>query len=73
MSTFFSYSYVQQIYPKQELNASAAGNITGLTFYVDPSVTITDSSDWTVYLGIAQKQLLHPYRLDPFVSTYASI
>ncbi|RTZ49577.1 hypothetical protein EJ377_03770 [Chryseobacterium arthrosphaerae] len=40
VSTFFSYSYVQQIYPKQELNASAAGNITGLTFYVDPSVTL---------------------------------
>ncbi|WP_123843054.1 hypothetical protein [Chryseobacterium arthrosphaerae] len=55
VSTFFSYSYVQQIYPKQELNASAAGNITGLTFYVDPTVTITDSSDWTVYLGHSSK------------------
>ncbi|MDR2238760.1 MAG: hypothetical protein LBE92_21815 [Chryseobacterium sp.] len=55
VSTFFSYSYVQQIYPKQELNASASGNITGLTFYLDPSSKITDSSNWTVYLGHTSK------------------
>lgn len=55
VSSFFSYSYVQQIYPKQELNANAAGTITGLTFYLDPSATITDSSDWTVYLGHTSK------------------
>ncbi|MGG5208375.1 hypothetical protein ACQWU4_05455 [Chryseobacterium sp. MIQD13] len=55
ISSFFSYSYVQQIYPKQELNATAAGNITGLTFYVDPSATINDSSDWTVYIGHTTK------------------
>ncbi|NIF04501.1 hypothetical protein F3J23_03525 [Chryseobacterium sp. Tr-659] len=55
VSSFFSYSYVQQIYPKQEINADAAGNITGLTFYLDPSATITDSSDWTVYLGHTSK------------------
>lgn len=55
ISSFFSYSYVQQIYPRQELNATAAGNITGLTFYVDPSATINDSSNWTVYLGHTAK------------------
>jgi len=55
VSSFFSYSYVQQIYPKQEINANAAGNITGLTFYVDPSVTLNDSSNWTVYLGHTAK------------------
>lgn len=55
VSSFFSYSYVQQIYSKQELNVSAAGNITGLTFYVDPSSFITDSSQWTVYLGHTSK------------------
>lgn len=55
VSSFFSYSYVQQIYPKQEVNASAAGNITGLTFYLDPSATINDSSNWTVYLGHTPK------------------
>jgi hypothetical protein len=55
ISSFFSYSYVQQLYPKQEINTNAAGNITGLTFYVDPSSTITDSSDWTVYLGHTTK------------------
>lgn len=55
VSSFFSYSYVQQIYSKQELNANAAGNITGLTFYLDPSATINDSSNWTVYLGHTSK------------------
>jgi ABC-type phosphate transport system substrate-binding protein len=55
VSSFFSYSYVQQIYPKQEVNASAAGNITGLSFYLDPSATINDSSNWTVYLGHTSK------------------
>lgn len=55
VSSFFSYSYVQQIYHKQEVNSSAAGNITGLTFYLDPSATINDSSNWTVYLGHTPK------------------
>lgn len=55
VSSFFSYSYVQQIYLKQEINANAAGNITGLTFYLDPSASISDSSDWTVYLGHTPK------------------
>jgi len=55
ISSFFSYSYVQQIYPKQEVNANVAGNITGLTFYIDPSSTISDSSNWTVYLGHTTK------------------
>lgn len=55
VSSFFSYSYVQQIYPKKELNASAAGNITGLTFYIDPMSTIVESSNWTVYLGHTSK------------------
>ncbi|MGG1921543.1 hypothetical protein AB1278_07025 [Chryseobacterium sp. NRRL B-14798] len=55
VSSFFSYSYVQQIYRKQELNASTAGSITGLTFYVDSSSTITESSNWTVYLGHTSK------------------
>lgn len=55
VSSFFSYSYVQQIYPKQEINASAAGNITGFTFYIDPSATINDSSNWIIYLGNTSK------------------
>lgn len=55
VSSFFSYSYVQQIYLKQEINTNAAGNITGLIFYLDPSSTINDSSNWTVYLGHTTK------------------
>lgn len=55
ISSFFSYSYVQQLYPKQEINANSAGNITGLAFYLDSSATIGDSSNWTVYLGHTTK------------------
>jgi len=49
------YSYVQQIFTKQEINTNAAGNITGLKFYLDPTTDIANSSDWVVYLGHTPK------------------
>lgn len=52
---YSSYFYSQQIFKKGEINASAAGNITGLTFYVDPAADITNLSDWTIYLGHTSK------------------
>ncbi|ASW74236.1 T9SS C-terminal target domain-containing protein [Chryseobacterium piperi] len=55
ISTYYGYSYVQQIFTKQEINANAAGNITGLTFYLDPTMSLTNSSDWVVYLGHTTK------------------
>lgn len=55
ISTYYGYSYVQQIFPKQEINANAAGDITGLTFYLDPTKPIVNSSDWVVYLGQTTK------------------
>jgi len=55
VSTYYGYSYVQQIFPKQEINANAAGNITGLKFYLSPNAVLTNSSDWTVYLGHTSK------------------
>ncbi|WP_346984643.1 T9SS type A sorting domain-containing protein [Chryseobacterium sp. POE27] len=55
ISTYFGYSYVQQIFTKQEINANAAGNITGLKFYLDPSMSIASSSEWVVYLGQTTK------------------
>ncbi|MCS3529476.1 T9SS type A sorting domain-containing protein [Chryseobacterium sp. JUb7] len=55
ISTYYGYSYVQQIFTKQEINANAAGNITGLKFYLDPSSSIASSSDWVVYLGLTTK------------------
>ncbi|MBK1895726.1 T9SS type A sorting domain-containing protein [Chryseobacterium paridis] len=55
ISSYYGYSYVQQIFPKQEINANAAGNITGLTFYLDPNMSLTNSSDWVVYLGLTTK------------------
>lgn len=55
VSTYFGYSYVQQIFTKNEINANAAGNITGLKFYLNPNSTIANSSSWVVYLGTAAK------------------
>ncbi|EJL69876.1 T9SS type A sorting domain-containing protein [Chryseobacterium populi] len=55
ISSYYGYSYVQQIFPKQEINADAAGNITGLKFYLDPSLSLANSSDWVVYLGHTSK------------------
>lgn len=55
VDSYWEYSYSQQIFKKQEINANAAGNITGLTFYMDPAGDITNSSDWVVYLGHTAK------------------
>ncbi|CAA7193687.1 fibronectin type III domain-containing protein [Chryseobacterium potabilaquae] len=55
VSTYYEYSYVQQIFPKSEINADAAGNITGLKFYLSSTATITNSSEWVVYLGHTAK------------------
>ncbi|ASK32461.1 hypothetical protein CEY12_21290 [Chryseobacterium sp. T16E-39] len=55
ISTYYGYSYVQQIFSKQEINTNAAGDITGLTFYSNPTLSMTHSSDWVVYLGLTTK------------------
>lgn len=55
VSTYFGYSYVQQIFTKNEINANAVGNITGLKFYLNPNSTITNSSSWVIYLGTTAK------------------
>lgn len=55
ISTYYGYSYVQQIFPKTEINAAAAGNITGLRFYLSPSSTLANSSNWTVFVGHTTK------------------
>ncbi|MEG1592030.1 MAG: fibronectin type III domain-containing protein, partial [Chryseobacterium sp.] len=55
ISTYYGYSYVQQIFPKTEINAAAAGNITGVKFYLNPSSVLTNSSSWTVFLGHTNK------------------
>lgn len=51
VSTQYDYSYSQQIMPKPGIGAAAAGNITGLTFYLPATATLTNSSTWNVYLG----------------------
>ncbi len=55
ISTYYGYSYTQQIFTKQEINANAAGNITGLKFYIDPAFSISNSSQWVVYIGHTTK------------------
>lgn len=55
VSTYFGYSYVQQIFTKNQINANAAGNITGLKFYLNPSSSIANSSSWVVYLATTTK------------------
>lgn len=55
IDNFSGYSYSQQIFKKEEINANAAGNITGLKFYLDPATDISNSSDWIVYLGHTSK------------------
>lgn len=52
---YYGYTYSQQIFPKSEINANAAGNITGLKFYCASTVSLTNSNDWTVYLGTTTK------------------
>ena len=54
----FAFSYSQQIYTKQEINADAAGNITGLKFYLTPSANPSYLSNWVVYLGHTTKNSL---------------
>lgn len=55
ISTYYGYSYVQQIFTKNEINANAAGNITGLKFYLSSASTIANSSSWVIYLGTTSK------------------
>lgn len=55
ISTAIAYCYSQQIFTKQEINANTAENITGLKFYMNPSMSISNSSNWVVYLGHTSK------------------
>lgn len=55
ISSYYEYSYVQQIFPKSEINANAAGNITELKFYYDASASLASSDQWEVYLGHTSK------------------
>lgn len=55
IDNFSSYSYSQQIFKKEEINTNAAGNITGIKFYLDAASAINNSSDWVVYVGHTSK------------------
>ena len=48
----YGYTYSQQVYYASEINTS--GDITSLSFYLDPNTSTTNfssSTNWTVYLG----------------------
>ncbi len=51
----YGYSYVQQIFQKSDIKADASGNITGLKFYLPTAAVLTNSNNWTVYLGHTSK------------------
>ncbi|REC59601.1 hypothetical protein DRF65_25330 [Chryseobacterium pennae] len=55
INTNYGYSYSQQIFTKQEINAAAAGTVSGLKLYVNPSADFTNSANWTIYLGHSSK------------------
>lgn len=55
VSTNWGYTYSQQIFAKSELNASAAGSITGVKFYLGATSSITNSTTWKVYIGHTAK------------------
>ncbi|SEM41909.1 Por secretion system C-terminal sorting domain-containing protein [Chryseobacterium taichungense] len=54
-STYYGYSYAQQILLKSEINAAAPGNITGLKFYLGSSDSISNSNNIVVYVGLTSK------------------
>ncbi|WP_312343505.1 T9SS type A sorting domain-containing protein [Chryseobacterium binzhouense] len=55
ISTNWGYNYSQQIFTKNEINADAAGNITGVKFYLASASSITNSTTWKVYVGHTTK------------------
>ncbi|MFY1045534.1 fibronectin type III domain-containing protein [Chryseobacterium sp. GP-SGM7] len=54
-STYYGYSYTQQILTKANINANAAGNITGLKFYLASAQSLSNSNQVVVYLGHTNK------------------
>lgn len=54
-STYYGYSYAQQILTKANINASAAGNITGVKFYLGATAALANSNDVVVYVGLTSK------------------
>ncbi|KQR93412.1 hypothetical protein ASG01_09505 [Chryseobacterium sp. Leaf180] len=51
----YGFNYTQQIFTKSEINASAAGSITGIKFYLPANADISKSNDWVVYAGLTSK------------------
>src|SRR5690554_1047867 len=52
VSTFYNYSFSEQIIPQAEINT--AGLITRIRFY-RTNTSITNSNEWTIYLGHTTK------------------
>ncbi|HRP59970.1 MAG TPA: hypothetical protein PK833_06740, partial [Vicingus sp.] len=49
----FTYNYSQNIYLASEINA--IGNIATLTYYVTPTSHLSNSNNWTIYMGHTTK------------------
>ena len=50
---YYGYTYSQVIYTAAEIGAS--GNITGVKYFAAPGTSISNSNDWTVYIGHTTK------------------
>ena len=50
---FYGFTYSQVIYLASEIGVS--GNITTLTYYATPTTVITNSNNWTIYMGHSTK------------------
>ena len=50
---YYGFTYSQVIYLASEIGAS--GNITGVKYYATSLTTLTNSNDWTVYIGHTTK------------------
>lgn len=53
VNAFYGYSYTQQIVLKSEINQG--GNIYTLRFYMVGGIALSNSNDWTIYMGHTSK------------------
>ncbi|MEI7488493.1 MAG: T9SS type A sorting domain-containing protein [Chryseobacterium sp.] len=51
LASNWGYNYTQQIISKTSINAAAAGNITGLKFYLPATAVLDKSNQWEVFVG----------------------
>lgn len=51
----YNYSYSQFIYPANVIKATASGRITGIKFYAESTINLSNTDEWEVYLAHTDK------------------